>query len=51
MLEGADRRGEALLFARAALADFEHYGERAASDAAKARALIADLEEGSSGSA
>jgi len=51
MLAGADRRAEALLFARAALTDFEHYGERAASDATDARALIALLEEGSSGSA
>ncbi|HEY1347159.1 MAG TPA: tetratricopeptide repeat protein, partial [Streptosporangiaceae bacterium] len=47
LLEGADRTGDALLYARAALDNFQQTGPGAASYADLARQLIAALEQGS----
>lgn len=46
MCLAADRPADALLFAQAALADFESYGGRAEAHTADARALIARLKQG-----
>jgi len=46
LMLATDRPADALLFAQAALADFESYGGRAEADAADARALIARLRQG-----
>ena len=46
LLRGDGRPGDALLYARAALHDFERTGPGAAQDAADARDLITELEQG-----
>jgi tetratricopeptide (TPR) repeat protein len=46
LLQDDGRPGDALLYARAALHDFERTGPGAARDAAQARGLITELEQG-----
>jgi len=46
LMLATDRPADALLFARAALADYESYGGGAEQQAEEARALIAQLEQG-----
>jgi hypothetical protein len=45
LLHSQGRHGDALLWAQAALRDYESYGDRAAADIADTRQLIATIEQ------